>query len=76
LRDLDPAALHRLRNQLTVSVDGRPALAEEIFAYDSPPRQITIGASSIGGSHAEPVFSGEILLVRRLPPSLPAPGHP
>lgn len=70
-RNLAPAELHRLRNRLSMQVDGRTVMEEKIFAYDAAPGQITAGASTIGGSYAEPVFSGEILLVRRLPLNSP-----
>lgn len=75
-RNLPPAELTRLRHRLSVQIDGRTVMEEKIFAYDAAAGQITPGASTIGGSYAEPLFSGEILLVRRLPPGLPPPVHP
>jgi hypothetical protein len=64
----DPAYAD-LREELRVLHQGRTVIREKIFAHDSTPAEISLGRSLIGGSHADPVFNGEILAARRVSPT-------
>jgi hypothetical protein len=57
----------RLRRNLRLEWNGQTVLEVPRNAYESTVAQISIGRSTIGGSHAEPRFTGTLLESRRLP---------
>jgi hypothetical protein len=67
VRSLSPFQQSELRRELRVELNGRTVLVETHPPYASAPKQVTIGATTIGGSLVEPRFRGDLLEVRRLP---------
>jgi len=62
-----PAAAQEAKHQVRVFLDDRPVFAARAPAYESPPRFVTTGANTIGGSTTGPIFSGTIREMKRLP---------
>lgn len=60
----------KLRDRVTVSVDGRTILDAAQLSHPTPPDRITVGTNLIGGSNAGPLFAGTIanLAPAALPP--------
>ena len=60
-RDVNPAALQRLRSTVQVRLDGRVVFQEAVAAYPAADDEIYVGRNPIGGSTCGPKFSGRIL---------------
>ncbi len=71
---VDPAIRKRLANTVTVVLDGKTALSVTKTTYPSTTDEVTFGRNRIGGSTADPDFSGTIHYSERtgtvLPPGL------
>lgn len=64
---LPPAERDRLRGEFRVELNGRVVLDLPRPAYDSTAREVVVGRNAIGSSVVKPLFTGELLRVRRLP---------
>jgi hypothetical protein len=66
LKDFDPS---QLRSHVTVMLDGKTVISSNTTTYPASPASVTIGTNTIGGSSADPVFSGNIYFSGRMSPS-------
>jgi hypothetical protein len=66
VKTLTPAEFQRWRGELQIELNGRAALHEACYAYESALSEIHVGTTRFV-SMSDPVFLGEILSVRRLP---------
>jgi hypothetical protein len=60
--------LARLRSRVRVALDGKTVILSASPAYPSLPSQVTVGVNDIGGSTADPAFSGIIHFAGRMNP--------
>jgi hypothetical protein len=60
----------RLRSHVTVMLDGKPVISSDTTTYPASPSSVTIGTNNIGGSSADPVFSGNIYFSGRMSPNM------
>jgi hypothetical protein len=65
---LAAADRRRLASQVRVALDGETVILSATPAYPSAPSQVTIGTNRIGGSTADPAFSGVIHFAGRMDP--------
>ncbi len=63
-----PSRLAALRKRILVRMEGKVALDVPAFAYDSRQDEITVGRSAIGGSNQGGLFTGTVLVAKRLAP--------
>ena len=61
--------LGRLRSQVRIALDGRTVVTLEAKPYTSAPGQVTFFENRIGGSTADPKFSGVVHFLDRIAPS-------
>jgi len=61
--------LGRIRSQVRIALDGQPVVTLEAKPYPSTPGQVTFFENRIGGSTADPKFSGVVQFVDRIAPS-------
>lgn len=66
VKTLTPAEVQRWRGQLLIELNGRIALREACYAYESALSEIHVGTTRFV-SMSDPVFLGQILSVKRLP---------
>jgi hypothetical protein len=66
LQNLD---LGRLRSHVTVMLDGKTVILSNTTTYPALPTSVTIGTNTIGGSSADPAFSGNIYFTGRMSPN-------
>jgi hypothetical protein len=59
-----------LRSHVTVILDGKPVISSNTTTYPALPASVTIGTNDIGGSSADPVFSGNIYFSGRMSPNV------
>jgi hypothetical protein len=60
----------QLRSHVTVMLDGKSVIYSNTTTYPALPSSVTIGTNNIGGSSAEPVFSGNIYFSGRMSPNM------
>jgi hypothetical protein len=65
---LGDADRERLHSQVRVALDGKTVISSSNAAYPSLPAQVTVGTNEIGGSSADPKFSGIIHFSGRMNP--------
>jgi hypothetical protein len=58
----------RLRSRVRVAIDGKTVISSDTSAYSSSPSEVTVGTNQIGGSSADPSFSGIIYFAGRMDP--------
>jgi len=63
----EPAEAERLRNRLEVRLNGQIVFTSDFAPYSNASGELSVGANLIGASSSEPRFSGQILLVERMP---------
>jgi hypothetical protein len=66
---LGQADLERLRSRVRVALDGTTVISSATSAYPSSPYQVTAGTNQIGGSSADPLFSGILHSSGRMNPA-------
>lgn len=63
----DPVEAGRLRRRFEVRFDGRTVFTPDFTPYPNESAETQIGKNLIGASTCEPAFSGQLLLVKRMP---------
>jgi hypothetical protein len=74
MNSLNPSGSSAASPPVAVIFDGTAALSSATAAFPSKPDEVTIARNAIGGSNANPEFSGTVDFVERVPPgSVPKP---